>query len=105
MEIIWSDKAYKRWEESADYIFHQYGVHAVIRFKTNIEEWEESLLQSPLISKLEPLLRHRAISYRSIVVNKLNKLIYYIDNDKIIIADLWDTRREPKTQAESTNPL
>ena len=102
MEIIWSDQAYKKWKETADYILHQYGVDAVIRFKTNINEWEDSLSQLPLIGQLEPLLRHRQIPYRSVVINKLNKLIYYLDNDKIIIADLWDTRKEPKAQANIT---
>ena len=102
MEIIWSDQAYKKWKETADYILQQYGVDAVIRFKRNIDEWEDSLSQLPLIGQLEPLLRHRQIPYRSVVINKLNKLIYYIDKDKIIIADLWDTRKEPKAQANIT---
>ena len=30
------------------------------------------------------------------------EIIYYIDNDKIIIADLWDTRKEPMAQANIT---
>ncbi len=90
MEIIWSDTAYKRWKETADYILHQYGVHAVLRFKTNIEEWESSLLQSPSVGKVEPLLRHRQILYRSVVINKLNKLIYYIDKH-IPVLRLWSS--------------
>ena len=51
------------------------------------------------VGSLEPLLQHRSIPYRSIVINKLNKLIYYIENETIIVADFWDTRREPKEQA------
>lgn len=37
---------------------------------------------------------------RSIVVNRLNKIVYWINGDVIEIVDFWDTRREPKKQAE-----
>ena len=99
MEIIWADEAFERWCEAADYILHQFGVQAVERFQERTEEWEDAMLQSPLIGKAEPLLANRTHLYRSIVINKLNKLIYYIENETIIVADFWDTRREPKEQA------
>ena len=51
------------------------------------------------VTNVEPLLANRTHLYRSVVINKLNKLIYYIENETIIIADFWDTRREPKEQA------
>ena len=38
--------------------------------------------------------------YRSIVVNHLNKMVYRVLDDYIEIVDFWDTRREPKNQAE-----
>ena len=50
---------------------------------------------------MEPLLSNRPMAYRSVVINKLNKMIYYISNtdDVIYIVDFWDTRREPNAQA------
>ena len=57
-----------------------------------------SLLESaPYLGKEEPLLENTPILYRSLVVNEINKLVYYINNDFIEIVALWDTRREPKT--------
>ena len=38
--------------------------------------------------------------YRSIVVNRLNKIVYWINDDVIEIVDFWDTRREPVAQAK-----
>ena len=99
MEIIWADEAFQRWCEAADYILHEFDVRAVERFQKHTEEWEDSLSQNPQIGKVEPLLANRSQLYRSIVIKKLNKLIYYIENDTIIIADFWDTRREPHEQA------
>jgi hypothetical protein len=44
-------------------------------------------------------LANATIEYRSIVVNRLNKIVYLINNDDIEIVDFWDTRREPIAQA------
>ena len=99
VEVVWSEEALKSWSEIVDYLILEFGIESVERFQENLEEWEDTLSHSPFIGKEEPLLSHRSNSYRSIVINRLNKLIYYLENEKIIIADLWDTRREPKEQA------
>ena len=101
MDIVWADEAFQRWCEAADYILRQHGIRAVEKFQKDTEEWEDSLSANPQIGKVEPLLANRDKLYRGVVINKLNKLIYYIEKDTIIIADFWDTRREPKTQAGS----
>ena len=49
----------------------------------------------------DPLFSHRRYVYRSVIINGLSKLVYYVDNDSIYIAAFWDTRREPKNQADS----
>ena len=101
MDIVWADEAFQRWCEAADYILRQHGIRAVEKFQKDTEEWEDSLSANPQIGKVEPWLANRDKLYRGVVINKLNKLIYYIEKDTIIIADFWDTRREPKTQAGS----
>ena len=60
----------------------------------------ELLGEQPYMGKIEPYLAHRPVKYRSIVVNRLNKIVYRIDDDAIRIVAFWDTRREPKKQAE-----
>ena len=47
-------------------------------------------------------LAGRKREYRSIVVHKLFKLVYYVKGDTLHIAALWDTRREPDTQSATT---
>ena len=44
---------------------------------------------------VEPLLEGRNKVYRSLVIHKLYKLVYYVDEETIYIADLWDVRRDP----------
>ena len=41
-------------------------------------------------------------TYRSVVVGKLNKMVYHIKDNQIEIDDLWDCRREPTKQREQT---
>ena len=49
---------------------------------------------------VEPLLEGTPVLYRSIVVNRLNKLVYFIEEQTIEIVAVWDTRSEPKSQAD-----
>lgn len=60
------------------------------------------LAEMPEIVRPEPLLAHRSKHYRSLIVSKHHKAIYYIDNDKqkIVIADIWDMRRLPSSMAK-----
>ena len=50
----------------------------------------------------EPLLRGLKREYRSVVVHRNCKLVYYVEGDILYIAALWDTRREPRLQADNT---
>lgn len=99
MIIRWSYKAQKQQDAVADYIFEEFGVLALRKFYQKIDQIEAELVEFPELGKLEPLLAHRKKVYRSIVLTKKNKLIYTIDKDFICVHALWDTRREPKSQA------
>ena len=67
-----------------------------------VEKSVEALADIPTLGKIDPLFEHRKVTYRSIIVRKLNKVVYYIKGDIIHIAAFWDTRREPKNQARQT---
>ena len=53
---------------------------------------------------MEQAQEGRPFAYRSIVVNRLNKIVYRVVEDRIEIADVWDTRREPQQQADDLRP-
>ena len=99
MIIRWSYKAQKQQDAVADYIFKEFGEHVLREFYQKIDDIEEKLVEFPEMGKIEPLLAHRKKTYRSIVLTKKNKLVYSIDKDIICVHALWDTRREPKAQA------
>ena len=100
MIIRWSYKAQKQQDAAADYIFKEFGTLALREFYKKIDKIEADLVEFPEMGKIEPLLKHRKKVYRSIVLTKKNKLVYTIDKDCICVHALWDTRREPKSQAD-----
>ena len=99
MRIIWTNSAQQSQDAAADYIFDEFGAMPLLDFYNNLDEIESNLIAFPKMGKVEPLLQDRSKLYRSIVASKHNKIIYCIDEDIIYIADFWDTRREPKAQA------
>ena len=99
MIIRWSYRAQKQQDAVADYIFKEFGTLALREFYQKIDKVETDLVEFPEIGKLEPLLAHRKKLYRSIMLTKMNKIIYTINNDYIYVHAVWDTRREPKSQA------
>ena len=97
MQIIILEKAEKRLHDTARYIRDEFGKKSEQKFKKEFRKTIGLLKDNPYLGPVEPLLLERIFIYRSIVVARLNKIIYRIDEDRnrIEIADLWDCRREP----------
>ncbi len=50
----------------------------------------------PYMAAIEPLLEQRPETFRSLVVRDTYKIVYYIEDPVIYIADLWDCRQSPE---------
>ena len=99
MKVIWLPQAKKQLRHTAKYIIRQFGTKEKDEFLQNVHHINTLLAENPEMGSVEPLLTDRTIMYRSVVVNRLNKIIYFIKDNHIEIADFWDTRREPNVQA------
>ena len=97
MRIIWSDRAFVRRQAIEDYILFSFGFAAQAEYVEAVEDWKKLVLSNPQIGKVEPLLEGMRKEYRSYVISKLTKCIYYVENDFIVVVDWWDTRRGIKT--------
>lgn len=102
MKVKWTEQARDRKTEIAAYIRRQFGAKRKIRFLQEVRETAKMLRNTPNIGSIDPLYADRAQTYRSIIINGLNKMVYRIDGDIIYIVDFWDTRREPVSQASQT---
>ena len=98
--MIWHQEAENAWYSMAVYC-STLGRKSLNRFMANIQDWVNSLALNPNMGQREPMLENRAKPYRSIVAHKNCKIIYYVENDTLHIADLWDTRREPRQLTQS----
>lgn len=97
MKVIWSISANDQIISAADYIENKFGEKAKSVFLDNINHIVILLAFAPYLGKEEPLLEKAPVSYRSLSVDRINKIVYDINNNSIEIVALWDTRREPKS--------
>ena len=85
-------------EREVRYCTYTFGAHVALNFIESINKQVLLLSSYPFMGRVEPLLTHKKRhEYRSLVVHKHFKLVYYVDESRqtVFIADLWDTRREP----------
>ena len=101
MIVIWSEKAENTLKETAEYIFERFGEKNMKNFLQEVFKTAKLLETSLYIWQIEPLLIDFSETYRSIVVNYLNKIIYRVDDSRILIVALWDVRREPMNNVYS----
>ena len=100
MKIKWLHYASVQRQQVSAYIRKEFGVKRAKQFKQEVDFAAKSLARSPYIGQIDPLFADRPQTYRSVIVNGLNKMVYRIEGDTIYIAAFWDTRREPGGQAE-----
>lgn len=100
MRVVQTDSAKQQILDTARYIRREFGKKSKESFLQKVRETRRLLADNPYLGPVEPLLAERAQSYRSVVVGKLNKMVYYIEEDTVIyVVAFWDCRREPDTLA------
>lgn len=100
MRVIWHPQAEDALDQVANYVREQFGAKRMKVFLKEVRSTTKMLSHSPNIGPIDPLFDDRPIAYRYVIINNLSKMVYYIDDDVIYIAAFWDTRCEPKKQAE-----
>ncbi len=102
MRVIWDPKAKEARTKVANYIRREFGAKRKTRFLQEVREMTQKLKHSPGIGQIDPLFADRARTYRSVIINGLNKLVYFVSDDILYIAGFWDTRCEPNEQRDQT---
>lgn len=97
--IKWDKLARESLLEILRYGSLTWGKKAARDMRLRIKESEKLLSANPFMGKTEPELKGKELQFRSFVIHKHYKLIYYYmsDEDILRIVDLWDTRMEPAT--------
>ena len=100
MRVVITEFAKQQIREIAKSIQKSFGKKYRNNFIQKVKEARLLLANNPHLGIVEPLLSDSPKGYRSMVVTKLNKMVYYVDDDTTIyVVDFWDVRREPSTLA------
>ncbi len=102
MTILWHKRAAAQLHQVEDYVLRDFGERVRQEFMDEVEQTILALAEMPTMGKLDSLFAHRKQAYRSIIIRRLNKVVYYVKGNTLHIAAFWDTRREPKNQARQT---
>ena len=102
-KMSWDELARQNQRDILAYGTQTWGRDAARKMRLHIKAEVERLAKFPLIGKVEPLLQGRSLQFRSLVIHEHYKLIYHYDEttETLRIAALWDTRREPRAQADN----
>ena len=100
MKIHWHKRASAQLHQIEKYVLRDFGERIRQEFMDEVEQTVLSLAEMPTMGQIDPLFAHRKQTYRSIIVRRLNKVVYYVKDDTLHIAAFWDTRREPRNQAQ-----
>jgi plasmid stabilization system protein ParE len=94
MVVIWLPLA----EDALDNIYCFYkdrSEQAASKLLSDILQATKRLEEYPEMAFREPLLVERPEVFRSLIVRKTYKVVYYREDDIAFIADIWDTRQYP----------
>lgn len=91
--IIWLPSAFANLDNIFNFLA-QKNENAAVRLVNKLYSSATLLKTFPQAGPLEYLLESRQKAYRSLVVENHFKLIYYIENEVVYIAAIWDIRQD-----------
>lgn len=100
MKVAWDPKASIGKRRIAKYIRRSFGIDRVKRFRQEVDQTVEMIMRYPNFGPIDPLFDDRSKTYRSVIINGLSKMVYFIEGDIIYIAAFWDCRQDPEKQAK-----
>ncbi len=96
MVVVWSARAQRELAAIWDY-YSAKSIPAAVKIVRTIHSAVHKLANFPEIAPVELWLEEFPEGFRSFVVQKIHKIIYFIKDDKIYIVALFDCRRNPAT--------
>lgn len=97
MEVIWTDFAKESVFDLLLFIRKCWGDTVAATVWEGIQKDVALLEHFPEIGQVHLINKRLGIVIRELVVDKKNKIYYYIQNDNVYIIMAWDTRKNPET--------
>jgi len=100
MVLIWLEPAKESLRAIRNYYKKEYSIKSAKKIVTQINSSVNLLKNFPEMASIEPLLVDEPLAYRSLVATRTYKVIYYVENNKIYIFDIWDCRQAPESNVK-----
>ena len=96
MKVLWTEFAESQLDSIYDYI-QTNNQRAAAEIYNDIIDESAMLARFPRMAAIEPLLTEFPEEYRSLIVRRNYKVVYYIDNETIIyVVAVFDCRQNPE---------
>ena len=95
MKIVVSERAKHSRDQIARYILLYFGKKKLLEFREAYHATKRFITENPNGGAREMNLSTDEVEYRYTMINGLTKLVYRVADDYILVADMWDVRREP----------
>ena len=90
-----NDKAREMLVAITDYYAEMAGMSSVDKLLDAVRQKTKRVAQYPESGTPEPLLAGRKYFYRSCILNRRIKMVYYVEDNTIKVAAFWDMRMNP----------
>ena len=99
MTCEWKKSAIEELTNATKYCAKTFGKRVAEKFLDSVDHQILLLVGNPLMGIHAPELDTLRRQYRTVLVHKLFKLVYYVNEKKSVlyIVSLWDVRRNPST--------
>ncbi len=95
IKVFWTQTALNNLEDIFEYHKFKASINIARKLVKKLVDSTIQLQKSPKIGRVEELLKHRKYEYRFIVVGNY-KIIYWVEDNLIKIAAVFDTRQNPE---------
>lgn len=101
MVVEWTDTALSVADKTLDYTYFTYGKKQADKLRSEYRKVSKQIQNFPYMGPIEHQI-HKDGEYRYIIIFKILKVIYRIDNpEHVSIINIWDCRRNPDTIGDS----
>ena len=100
MKIRWKDEAKASMRQIAKYINKKFGKKSCREFLQRVRDMVKSIKVNPFFPKVDPLFSNDDKAYRSVFINGLSRMVYYVEDDVVNIVAFFDGRRDAEEEAK-----
>jgi len=83
MRIIWQTPAKIGRRQVTAYIYRRFGIERVKQFRRDVDQTAQMIMRHPNIGSIDPLFENRPNTYRSVIINGLSKMVYFIEGETL----------------------